>query len=126
MTGRSTMRFSIRIARGTGTVAITGKMGVLIEGWNVNENGKRRGGWRFLDSYKLIPMGLDKAAKTFGQAGKIVIDLNTPETERKLWGEYNREDCVQLYDVMTKFHHYVEKVLMGEVGMTAPSTAVKL
>ena len=86
----------------------------------------RTGGWRFLDSVKLVPLSLDKAAKSFGLEGKCEHDLAIPETDRAAWIRYNRVDCVQLYEVMTRFHHYVENVLCGEVGITAPSTAVKL
>ncbi len=88
--------------------------------------GKRSGGWKFLDSLKLIPLSLDKAAKSFGLEGKLEHDLNVPESDHAAWIRYNRVDCVQLYEVMTKFHHYVERVLLGEVGITAPSTSIKL
>jgi hypothetical protein len=81
--------------------------------------------WRFLDSHKLIPTSLDKAAKSFGLAGKIAQDLDIDEDDPS-WIEYNRVDCVELYQVIEKFHHYIEKVLLGEVGITAPSTAMKL
>ena len=81
--------------------------------------------WRFVDSVRLIPMSLDKAAKTFGLPGKLDHDLNLHEDDPR-WAEYNKVDCVQLYDVLKHFHHYVEDVLLGEVGITAPATAVKL
>lgn len=82
--------------------------------------------WTFLDSLKLIPTSLDKAAKSFKLAGKKKHDLHVPETEQEAWKEYNRVDCEQLYQVLERFHHYVENVLGGEVGITAPSTAIKL
>lgn len=81
--------------------------------------------WRFLDSLRLIPIGLDKAGKTFGVGGKLEHDLHLPEWDKR-WLEYNRVDCVKLYEVLEKFHHYVEDVLLGEIGVTAPATAVKL
>jgi hypothetical protein len=80
---------------------------------------------RFLDSFKLIPTGLDKAAKSFGLAGKKAHDLNLPE-DHEDWPVYNGQDCTELYGVLDKFHHYVENVLGGEVGITAPATSVKL
>lgn len=86
---------------------------------------RRRGIWRFLDSLKLIPTSLDKAAKSFGLTGKALHDLELPEDDPK-WESYNEQDCSQLYQVVKKFHGYVEGVLLGEVGITAPSTAVKL
>ena len=88
--------------------------------------GRRRNNiWRFVDSFKLIPTSLDKAAKTFGLAGKLKHDLNLPETDRR-WYAYLEQDCVELYNVLTKFHGYVENVLLGEVGITAPATAMKI
>ncbi len=82
--------------------------------------------WRFLDSMRLIPTSLNKAAKAFGCGQKVDHDLNIPETDHKSWNIYNREDCVLNYEIMLKFHEYVENVLCGEVGITAPSTAIKL
>lgn len=87
--------------------------------------------WRFLDSFKLIPTSLDKAAKSFNLTGKDTtslgkLGLDTPEHDRKAWIGYNKPDCVQLYRVLERFHHYVEDVLLGEVGITAPSTSMKI
>lgn len=89
---------------------------------DIRKGGKR---WRFLDSLRLIPMGLDKAARTFAHGGKLEHDLHLHEDDTR-WEEYNRVDCVRLYQVLTSFHHYVENVLCGEVGVTAPSTALKV
>lgn len=98
----------------------------VLDVWETKPNGKRKGDkWRFLDSFKLIPTSLDNAAKGFGLEGKLKHDLNLPETDPR-WSEYNKQDCVQNYRVVEKFHHYVENVLLGEVGITAPSTAMKL
>jgi hypothetical protein len=80
---------------------------------------------RFLDSYKLIPTGLDKAAKSFGLEGKLEHDLDLHENDPH-WIEYLQQDLVQLYQVVEKFHHYIESVLGGEVGITAPATSMKL
>jgi len=81
--------------------------------------------WRFLDSYRLIPTSLDKAAKTFGLAGKMKHDLHLPEGDPS-WEIYNGQDCSELYGVLEKFHNYIENVLLGEVGITAPATAMKI
>lgn len=87
--------------------------------------------YRFLDSLKLIPTSLDKAAKSFGMGCKQKaslgeLGLDTPEEDRKAWIGYNKPDCVILYRVLERFHHYVENVLLGEVGITAPSTSMKI
>jgi len=90
--------------------------------------------WEFLDSMKLLPFGLDKAIKTFnvgkldasGKAmGKVEMDLNTEENDPS-WEKYLRVDCEALYRVLDKVHDIVENKLGGEVGITAPSTAMKL
>lgn len=81
--------------------------------------------WRFVDSLKLMPAGLDRLGKTFGIGGKRTHDLNLPETEKRLWMAYNARDCRLLYEVVTAFHAHV-KELGGEVGITAASTSMKL
>lgn len=81
--------------------------------------------FRFLDSFKLLPTSLDKAAKSFGVGVKYQLDLDLPESSPE-WIERNKADCVQLYDILKKYHHYVENVLCSEVGITAPSTSIKL
>lgn len=93
----------------------------VLDVWRGNKWAK----WRFLDSYKLIPTSLQKAAVSFGLPGKLQHDLELPENDKR-WVAYNQQDCVELYNILTKFHHYVEKVLLGEVGITAPSTSMKL
>lgn len=93
----------------------------------VDDEGKMRRHhvWRFLDSYRLIPTSLDKAAKSFGLVGKTKHDLHLPETDPS-WVTYNGQDCSELYGVLEKFHNYIENVLCGEVGITAPATAMKI
>jgi hypothetical protein len=86
---------------------------------------KRHHVWRFLDSYRLIPTSLDKAAKSFGMKGKVSHDLHMVETDPS-WVTYNGQDCSELYGVLEKFHNYIENVLLGEVGVTAPATAMKI
>jgi len=81
--------------------------------------------WHFLDSFKLLPMRLDKAAKTFGLEGKVQHDLNLHEDD-PTWAEYLKADCIQLYHVLTKTHDLVENILGGEVGLTTPATSMKL
>ena len=98
----------------------------VLDIWETTPSGRRKGEkWRFLDSVKLIPTSLNNAAKGFGIPGKVEHDLNMHEEDPR-WVEYNQQDCAVNYDVVKLFHHYVEKVLLGEVGITAPATAVKL
>ena len=81
--------------------------------------------FEFLDSMKLLPYGLDKVLKTFGLGGKVDMDLHAPEDDDR-WAKYLTADCVKLHQALTKVHELVEERLGGEVGMTAPSTAMKL
>ena len=85
---------------------------------------EKKARWRFLDSIKLIPTTLDKAAKAFGFAGKLEHSLEMHEADPQ-WEVYNAADCEQLDLVVGKFHDLVEG-LGGEVGITAPSTSMKL
>lgn len=85
----------------------------------------RHGRWRFLDSYKLVPLSLKKMAKTFGVIEKLEDhDLNLHEDE-PAWEEYNKRDCEALYQSLIRFHHLVETGLQGEVGITTASTSMK-
>lgn len=103
----------------------------VIDVWEKRGAKQRKGERvRFLDSMKLIPTSLAKAAEGLGVApkdktllGEEAFDLDEHDPR---WCEYNKQDCVTLYAVVERFHHYVENVLLGEVGMTAPSTAIKL
>ncbi len=81
--------------------------------------------WEFLDSMKLIPMGLDRACKTFGLPGKVDHDLAMHEDDPR-WGVYLKQDCIALATVLSLFIEMVEIRLGGELGMTAPSTSMKL
>jgi hypothetical protein len=80
--------------------------------------------WEFLDSMKLLPMGLDRAAKTFGIEGKRKHELGLHEDDPS-WSEYLKQDCVTLATVMRRLYDLVER-LGGEVGITTPSTAMRL
>lgn len=86
--------------------------------------GKHKGRWRFLDSVKLIPLGLEKACKAFDLPGKDSLPLETEESDTR-WEIYNQQDCMALYSVLSRFHLYVEDRLGGEVGITTPATAMK-
>lgn len=112
----------------------------MMEIWRHNRNRPRRtpeeqkdadkkdrsssGTWRFLDSFRIMPASLDKLAKAFGFGGKVEHDLNLHEDDPH-WEEYLEGDCVKLYGVLQKFYTLIDE-MGGEVGMTAPSTAMKL
>lgn len=81
--------------------------------------------WEFLDSFKLFPMGLDKLCQTFGLRGKVEQDLDVHEDDPS-WRVYLKQDCIALADGLTKIHDLIEQRLGGEVGMTTPSTSMKL
>lgn len=81
--------------------------------------------WEFLDSMKLLPMGLERACQTFGLPGKVSHDLNMHEDDPR-WSLYLKQDCIALATVLSLLYDMVENRLGGEVGMTAPSTSMKL
>lgn len=113
-----------------GVIPVASSIQVL-DVWEKRSTDKRKGDRvRFLDSLKLIPTTLQKAAEGLGVVGKNKAalgedELNLDEHDPR-WLDYNKQDCVTLYAVVERFHHYVENVLLGEVGITAPSTAIKL
>lgn len=98
-----------------------------IEVWRVPEDPDEpiRDRWTFLDSMKLLPMGLERACQTFGLPGKVSHDLNMHEDDPR-WSVYLKQDCIALAEVLNRTHDLVENKLGGEVGMTAPSTSMKL
>ncbi len=119
------MQLGVGLGFSFGVIPVASAIQVL-DVWQGNKHAR----FRFLDSLKLIPTSLDKAAKSFGLTGKdksaLTEDLDTPEFDRKAWLHYNKVDCIQLYRILQKFHHYVENVLLGEVGITAPATSMKI
>lgn len=92
------------------------------------------GGWKFVDSLRTLPMGLDKAGTAFEVGGKNMgvlvcrdgspFSLEAPEDE-PAWIPYNERDCVLLFDVLERAHDIVEQEFGGEMGLTAPATAMK-
>lgn len=98
-----------------------------IEVWRLPEDPDDpiRDRWTFLDSMKLLPMGLERACQTFGLPGKVNHDLNMHEDDPR-WSVYLKQDCIALAEVLNLTHDLVENKLGGEVGMTAPSTSMKL
>lgn len=99
----------------------------VIKVWQLPENEEDpiKNRWTFLDSMKLFPSGLEKMCKTFGLPGKVEQDLDVDEDDPS-WSIYLKQDCIALADGLAKIHDLVENKLGGEVGMTAPSTSMKL
>lgn len=96
---------------------------------HVRVRGQKWGGWKFVDSLRILPMALDVAGKAFGFGGKLTengekFDLHTPSTDPR-WLAYNERDVVLLYDVINVAHDIVESQFGGEMGLTAPATAMK-
>lgn len=83
-----------------------------------------RRGWFFLDSHKLIPISLEKAAKAFGVQAKVQVDLDLHEDSPE-WLERVRGDCYSTYEILKRYHELVVIRLRGEVGITAASTAMR-
>lgn len=84
-----------------------------------------RHSWTFLDSIRLLPMSLAQAAKTFAVPGKLEHSLEMPERDPR-WERYLQRDCEALYACVQKFQHTAHAEMGGEMGITAPSTAMKL
>ena len=104
---------------------------------HVKVKGQKWGGWKFVDSLKLLPMKLEEAGQTLLSKGKALgsgqlfaldgseFSLDTPSTD-PAWIPYNKQDCILLYDVLEAAHDIVENEFGGEMGLTAPATAMKV
>lgn len=105
---------------------------------HIRVRGQKWGGWKFVDSLRTLPMSLDQAGKALGVGGKRIgtgdnalldmkgqpFTLDTPSWD-PAWIPYNKGDCVLLYDVLQVAHDVVENEFGGEMGLTAPATAMK-
>ena len=113
-----------------------GSSGLLaIDVWKTKNKWQK---WRFIDSVRLLPMSLDAAAQAFevgrkshDDDGSAILDrhgkeftIHCPEDDPS-WPRYNAVDCRRLYDVLVRCHDLVELEFGGEIGLTAPSTAMK-
>lgn len=118
-----------------GIVPLGGSGLLAVDVWKTAKKWQR---WRFVDSVRLLPMTLDAAAKAFGVGrksteddGSAILDqfgnpftIQCPEDDPG-WVPYNRRDNVLLYQTIERVHDLVELEFGGEVGLTAPSTAIK-
>lgn len=97
--------------------------------------------WTFLDSYRLMSAPLEKIGKGLVGAGKTVkrhadgsaVDETKQPQVHRYYSElhfnpqryeYLRQDCVLLFRCLTEFYTRVMNA-GGEIGMTAPSSAMK-
>ena len=82
--------------------------------------------WTFLDSVAILPMSLKKIGETFCgvKERKISLDLDIDEDDLA-WEAYNRRDCEVLHSGVENLNAKVIS-LGGEVGVTAPSTAMSV
>lgn len=79
--------------------------------------------WTFLDSIRLMPGSLESLAQSYGLEGKVRgVDYATLHEDPRRY-EYLEQDCRLLYDVLSRFHASIITA-GGEVGVTAPSTAM--
>ena len=85
---------------------------------------KKKDTYTLLDSMKLFPGKLEKMLNAFQVGSKVKHDLDLHEDDPR-WEAYLRQDCVGLYEALVRYHELIER-MGGEVGMTAPSTAMKL
>ena len=80
--------------------------------------------WDFLDSHKLLPLTLQKAAITFGFEGKVDHDLHLPEDDPR-WDLYHKQDCLQLAAIVRATYTFVAE-FGGEVGIITASTSMNV
>lgn len=81
--------------------------------------------WDFLDTHKLLPMALAKACKAFRVPNKLDMNFDRHEDDPE-WYPYLRRDNEALALVMQRMYSMVHDVLGGEIGITTPSTSMKL
>jgi len=85
--------------------------------------------WRFLDSFKVMPLSLDAMIRMFklrdeGKSGKVTFDLGNHE-DHPGWDEYNQADTELLYRAIERYRQLVFDKLHGDIGISAPATAMK-
>lgn len=73
--------------------------------------------FNFYDSYLLLPVSLNKLAKSFLNSSKLDFDTSTNDTAdlndinfRNKLLEYNKQDCKVLYDIIIKFNNDIKEL----------------
>ncbi len=80
--------------------------------------------WTFLDSYRLMNAPLEKLGQALVGSGKIPnVNYKTLHRDPRRY-EYLERDCTLLYRCIAEFYYMVQDS-GGEIGMTAPSSAMK-
>lgn len=80
--------------------------------------------WTFLDSYRLMNAPLEKLGKGLVGEGKVKdVNYKTLHRDPRRY-EYLEQDCRLLYRCLVEFYSRVMNS-GGEIGMTAPSSAMK-
>jgi hypothetical protein len=82
------------------------------------------GKWVFLDSARTLPDSLENLGQCFVGQGKVKdIDYETLHLNPRRY-EYLKQDCVLLYDVLSKYFTLLYERLGGAAGISAASTAL--
>lgn len=89
---------------------------------------------KFVDSFCLLPMSLDKIAKSFCELDKISIDTKDiqnmryfKEKNKRKYYEYLERDCVSLYDSIVKLRALVNDVYnIGNLPLSIGGTSMRL
>jgi len=80
--------------------------------------------WTFLDSFRLMNASLEKLGQALVGEGKVRdIDYETLH-QNSVRYDYLKQDCILLYKCLDRFYDIIINS-GGEIGMTAPSTAMK-
>ena len=80
--------------------------------------------WKFLDSARTLPDSLENLGQCFLDQGKVKnVDYETLHLDPIRY-EYLKNDCVLLYDVLSKYFTLLYDKLGGTAGISAASTAL--
>lgn len=88
-------------------IVTSGTLGVYIS-MEYTLNGEPRS-IAFLDSYRLLPAGLEKLAKQFNTTQKMSLSVMPWELSFEERLQYLRQDCVALYEVLERFWQIVDE-----------------
>ncbi len=78
----------------------------------------------FLDSYRMCPMSLQKAADLFGLGSKLEVDYETLHLNPERFA-YLKQDCELHYEVITRWDALIRR-FGGQCRLSAASTSLDL